>query len=113
MKKKKLHFFKNDPFDIKYKIFRRKIKSSMEESIKLHTKSLALCLKIIITIGYPSDDEELEILRNSIQKYDMNIQELEKRYVKRARKYIDNDIEKAKALLSKIEELEIYDKEKE
>lgn len=89
MKKKKLHFFKNDPFDIKYKIFNKQIKSAINESIKLRCEALAICLKAIIAIGYPTDIEEFEMLEDFVQRYDKHIQELEEKVVSRARQHIE------------------------
>lgn len=88
MKKKKLHFFKNDPFDIKYKTFRKQLIPSIKESITLQTKMIACLLEIIVIIGHPSDDEEFEELKEAVEKYDKNIEKLEG-YVARARLYID------------------------
>lgn len=86
---KKLHFFKNDLFDIKYKIWHKRINSMRIQSIKLRTRALFTCLKIMIMIGHPLDEEEYETLECIIQKYDKDIQELEEHVVSRAREYIE------------------------
>lgn len=96
MKKKKLHMFKNDPFDIKYKIFNIRMKLLIKKNIKLRTKQLAYLLELIDIIGYPNDNEEVELLRWVIEKYDKSIKDIEQKHVARAKEcIIDNNIEKA------------------
>ena len=96
MKKKKLHMFKNDPFDIKYRIFNIRMKLLIKKSIKLRTKQLSHLLELIDIIGHPTDNEELELLKSVTKKYDQSIKDIEQKHVARAREYIiDNNIEKA------------------
>lgn len=91
-KRVKMKMFKNDPFGIKYKIFRFKLKHALKASVKLRTKALAIYLNLVNDIGIPRDDEEGELLKKIVSRYDETIQELEQN-LRYARSYIKEDNE--------------------
>ena len=88
-----MKMFKNDPFGIKYKIFRFKLKYALKASVKLRTKALAIYLNLVNDIGIPRDDEEGELLKKLVSRYDETIQELEQN-LRYARSYIKEDNER-------------------
>lgn len=76
--KKVVSLFKNDPYGIKYKLFKWKLERHIKEGIKVHTKSLAALLNIANKIGIPRTDEDTELMRKVIKTYDDIVLQLEK-----------------------------------
>ena len=66
---KKLHFFKNDPFDIRYKFFKIRMKYLALKLTKVRLKKLLIVIKSIYHIDYPSNDYEYELLKDYVYKY--------------------------------------------
>ena len=89
MKNKKLHFFKNDPFDIKYKIFNLKMNYYLKRSFKIKLKILIETYNIVRLIKYPKNESEAESLLYAINKFDENIKKLQEVF-EAPRMYIKN-----------------------
>ncbi len=87
---RKIRLFKNDPFRIKEKYFSWKLKYHVRKGTKIRTQALRVYLNIVNDICIPTDDEEKEILKKVIKKYDEAIVELEKN-IKYARLYIEKE----------------------
>lgn len=90
--KRKLRLFKNDPFGIKEKYFKFRVEKAIKDGTKIRTKALRVYLNIVNDICIPRDDEEKEILRKVVKRYDETIAELEKS-MKYARLYIGEESE--------------------
>lgn len=86
--RRKLRLFKNDPFGIKEKYFRWRLKVCIRKEIEIRTKGLKLFLTIATEIGIPRNEEEKEMLIKSVKRYDESIAEFEET-MKYARLYIE------------------------
>lgn len=89
MKMKKIHF-KNDPFNIKFKIFNWKMNFLFKKINRNSSKQLNRILNLVDSVNYPSNDEELEVLKFAVDKFDNLIQKLEKDNLSHARIYIED-----------------------
>lgn len=87
MKKKKLRLFKNDPFGIKYKLFCIRTDWLMKKGIRVRTKSIATYLYVIDAICIPKNEEQTELLKKAVNRYDKMVQEIENT-LRYARMYI-------------------------
>lgn len=74
---------------IKQKYFRFKLKIAIEQSNKLLFKGLLLNLNLIECIGYPRNEKEKEILKDSIEKCDLYL-ESAKTQIKYSRMYLED-----------------------
>ena len=81
--------FKNDKFNIKFKIFDLKMNHLIKSEFKLRTKALYKMLKYINKIGIPANEDDYKSLKLAINFYDENIKELESN-LHIAREYIKN-----------------------
>ena len=90
--RRKLRLFKNDPFSIKEKYFRFRLEHSMRKGVQIRTKALMVYLNIVNDICIPIDEEEKEILRKVVKRFDETIAELEKN-MQYARLYIQEGSE--------------------
>ncbi len=86
--KRKTRLFVNDPFGIKERIFRMKLRKCLKDNVQYRTKALGIYLNAMNIIGIPRNEEEKEILVNAVSKYDEALQELENTTLKYARIYI-------------------------
>lgn len=91
--KSKSSLFKNDPFGIKRKILHYKIEKCIKDEINIRTKYMARLLGLVNKIGIPRTDEETELIRKYIKKYDELVLELDEN-LKYARMYIEEGNQK-------------------
>ena len=89
--KRKLRLFKNDPFGLKERYFKWRLKNCIRKGIEIRTNGLKLFLTVATEIGIPRSEEEKEMLRKSVKRYDESIAEFEKT-MKYARLYIEEEI---------------------
>lgn len=90
--RRKLKLFKNDPFGIKEKYFGFRLEHYLRKGVEIRIKALRVYLNIVNDICIPRDDEEKEILRKAIKRFDETISELEEN-LKYARMYIQEESE--------------------
>lgn len=90
--RRKLRLFKNDPFGIKEKYFGFRVEHCLRKSVEIRTRALRVYLNIVNDICIPRDDEEKEILRKAVKRFDETIEELEEN-LKYARMYIQEESE--------------------
>lgn len=89
---RKLRLFKNDPFGMKEKYFGFRLKHCLRKGVEIRTRALRVYLNIVNDICIPRDDEEKEILKKVIKRFDETIVELEEN-LKYARMYIQEESE--------------------
>lgn len=90
--RRKLRLFKNDPFGIKEKYFGFRIEHCLRKGVEIRTRALRVYLNIANDICHPRDEEEREILKKVIKRFDETIAELEEN-LKYARLYIEEESE--------------------
>lgn len=90
--KRQKSLFKNDPYGIKYKLFKWKLERHIKKGIKVYTKNLAVLLDIANKIGIPRTDDDTGLIRKVIKTYDDIVIQLEEN-LKYARMCIDKNDE--------------------
>lgn len=88
MKRKSI--FKNDPypFNIKFKWFDLKLKLLNRKSINLHIKFLRKLLIHINDIGYPSNEDEINLLKHCLDLYHDELLMINEEFLKHKREYV-------------------------
>lgn len=90
--RRKLRLFKNDPFGIKEKYFGYRLNHCIRKGVGIRTRALRIYLNIVNNICIPRDEEEKEILKKVVKRFDETIAELEKN-MGYARLYIQEESE--------------------
>lgn len=87
---KKLHVFKNDPLNIKWKLYNWQISRIFRKLVKANLRVMEVAQYEINAIGIPENNEEMEELKHCLSIYDKAIQDLEK-FLKYARMYVKEE----------------------